>query len=146
MKKIVKNKWFKYCLVLIWMLVIFKFSSDIASVSDEKSGLVIKLFNYVGIDLNTSLGNWANFAVRKSAHFIEYFILCLLITNALTEDFNLYNTIFLSILITFLYAVSDEVHQLFVPGRAGRIRDVIIDTSGGACYLIIKLILNILRR
>ena len=32
--------------------------------------------------------------------------------------------------VGFLYAVSDEVHQIFVPGRAGQLRDVLIDTTG----------------
>ena len=38
-----------------------------------------------------------------------------------------------------LYAASDEFHQLFVPGRAGSIRDVIIDGTGavlGVCIFV----------
>jgi len=38
--------------------------------------------------------------------------------------------IFLAVLIAILYGVSDEYHQLFVPGRAGTIRDVILDSIG----------------
>ena len=37
----------------------------------------------------------------------------------------------------FLYACTDEFHQLFVPGRSGNFRDVIIDTSGGVLSAIL---------
>jgi VanZ family protein len=41
----------------------------------------------------------------------------------------------ITFIFCFLYAVSDEVHQIFVPGRAFAIRDIIIDTSGAALGL-----------
>ena len=45
--------------------------------------------------------------------------------------------IIITVLICFLYAVSDEIHQSFVPGRACRLLDILIDTSGSAffCFL-----------
>ena len=44
----------------------------------------------------------------------------------------------LAILFVFLYACTDEFHQLFIEGRSGRFRDVLIDTAGGfLCYIII---------
>ena len=43
----------------------------------------------------------------------------------------------LTLAICFLYAVSDEVHQVFVPGRAGRISDVMIDTSGAVLGILL---------
>jgi VanZ family protein len=45
--------------------------------------------------------------------------------------------ILISILICFLYALSDEIHQSFVPGRACRILDVVIDTSGSAFFFLV---------
>ena len=36
-----------------------------------------------------------------------------------------------SLIFTFLYACSDEFHQLFITGRSGEFRDVMIDTIGG---------------
>lgn len=38
--------------------------------------------------------------------------------------------------VTFIYACTDEIHQLFVPGRAGRFTDVLIDTTGGIIMLL----------
>lgn len=131
MTKLNYKSLFKYLLVLIWMFIIFKFSSDPADVSDSKSGLVIQVLTSLGIDVNSIFGSLANFVVRKAGHFTEYFILSFLLINALRENYNLSKTFKLAILITFLYACSDEFHQLFVSGRSGKFTDVLIDTSGG---------------
>ena len=42
-----------------------------------------------------------------------------------------YKLVLISILVVLLYSISDEVHQLFVPGRSGEAFDVMIDTMGG---------------
>ena len=114
-------------LVIIWMIVIFMFSSyngNISSVqSDGIVSLLARIIHYTGdIDI-------LRFIVRKVAHFTEYLILGILVINALK-----YNTIKdmmkLSILICILYASLDEIHQLFVSDRAGNIFDVLIDTLG----------------
>lgn len=126
MKKIIK-----WVLLIAWMVVIFMFSSQPAEISDEKSRLVIQIFNAIGLNLDSVLGELANFVVRKAAHFTEYFILALLIFNVIGEEFKLKQALLLSIVVVFLYACSDEFHQIFVPGREGKLRDVLIDTSGG---------------
>ena len=49
--------------------------------------------------------------------------------------------------MTFLYACTDEFHQLFVPGRAGRFTDVLIDTTGGIIMLLfIALVTHVARK
>ena len=121
----------KIILVVLWMALIFYFSSMPAAVSSQKSDFVIKLFELMGLDLNSMLGSMAEFVVRKAGHFTEYFILFLLWFNVLFEKFNLRKAIGYSLAAVFLYACTDEFHQLFVPGRAGRFTDVLIDFSGG---------------
>ncbi|WP_186431557.1 VanZ family protein [Clostridium sp. BSD9I1] len=123
--------YFKWILVLAWMIVIFLFSNDPAAVSDEKSGFVLRTLNALGIDLNSYFGELANFIVRKAGHFTEYFILYALLFNALQDTSSLKQSLIISLGITFLYACSDEFHQIFIPGREGRFKDVLIDTSGG---------------
>ena len=54
----------------------------------------------------------------------------------------------MSIFLSFLYACTDELHQIFVPGRSAQFRDVLIDTLGASfgaiiTYLIIKLFAKI---
>ncbi|MGE5627611.1 MAG: VanZ family protein [Solirubrobacterales bacterium] len=126
------NKKIKWVLLFAWMIIIFAFSNQPAVISDEKSKFIIKLFEILGLNLNSMLGDMANFAVRKTAHFLEYFMLCVFAFNAVYEERNLKRTVIISIIIVFLYACSDEFHQLFIPGRASRFTDVIIDTTGGS--------------
>ena len=65
--------------------------------------------------------------VRKCAHFFIYLILGILVMNCFNID---KKYIIYSVIICFLYSISDEVHQIFVPGRSGEVLDVLIDTCG----------------
>lgn len=136
MKKTKKIFYFKWLLLIIWMVVIFNFSHEPAVISDEKSGSILILFNSLGLDLNSIFGTLANFIVRKIGHFTEFFILYVFLYNVLKESFSKKTTLIIALVYTFLYACSDEFHQIFVPGREGRFRDVLIDTCGGIAALI----------
>lgn len=141
-----KRKNIKWLLVVAWMIVIFIFSSQPGDMSDKNSKLVIYLFNLLGLNLNTILGDLANFIVRKLAHFTVYFVLFMLLYSALKEKFIFKEALIYSIIVVFLYACSDEFHQSFVPGRGPSIKDVFIDTSGGLLGIIILLMTNVKRR
>lgn len=140
MKKVIK-----LILIVLWMALIFSFSSDNADTSTEKSdGVIIKVSE---IFLNKELTKIEKkeltskyiVLVRKSAHFTLYFILGVLVF-IFVKDFTFcsYKTVLISVLVVLLYSISDEVHQLFVPGRSGEIFDVFIDTMGGfiSCNLL----------
>lgn len=84
--------------------------------------------------------------VRKSAHFTIYLILGLLV-GMLLKEYNIETKkiIIVGILICMTYATTDEIHQLFVHGRSGEIRDVLIDTCGSTIGIIainIKKLIN----
>jgi len=128
-----------WILLIIWMIGIFIMSNEPASISDSQSNGVIHILSRVGIDMNNIFGQLANFVLRKCAHFLEYMILALLVFNVLKLYFNMKQVIIITIVFIFLYACSDEMHQLFVLGREGAIRDVIIDTCGGIILVLIKL-------
>ncbi len=75
-----------------------------------------------------------HFVVRKTAHFVEYSILGLLLWRLIHSDPawaacrpREYLT---ALLLAALYAASDEFHQSFVPGREAAVRDVLLDTCG----------------
>lgn len=76
-------------------------------------------------NLPASGGVEVDFVVKKSAHIFEYMVLNLLWYFALAQK-----TPMNSILYSLVFAFTDEVHQLFVPGRTGTIRDVFIDLGG----------------
>lgn len=128
--------------LLLWMIIIFVYSSKNGTESDKQSALVIYVFNALGIDLNSMLGDLATFIVRKTAHFTEYLVLFLLAYNTFKNYLNKRSAIIYSIILTFGYACTDEIHQLFVPGRTGKFRDVLIDTSGSIFGGIVITIIN----
>ncbi|SHK08326.1 VanZ like family protein [Clostridium amylolyticum] len=124
-------------LIIFWMMIIFIFSNMPSEISDEKSRFVVNFISMLGLDINGGFADVLNHIVRKSAHFTEYAILFILIFNWLKYYFKLTPGLVLSLIFVFLYACTDEFHQLFVPGRAGRFTDVLIDTCGGAFAMII---------
>lgn len=122
------------------MSVIFSLSNQPASDSTELSdgfisntiGNVYKVFNKnIGSDELNEIKVKYTHLVRKMAHFTIYMILGILVTLLVREyNISFYKCLFISLLVCLLYSISDEIHQLFVMGRSGEIKDVFIDTSG----------------
>jgi VanZ family protein len=71
--------------------------------------------------LSSGLGAW-DVVLRKLAHVAEYGVLGALLARAVPE--------LAAQWAGTAYAVADEVHQNFVPGRHGALLDVAIDASG----------------
>jgi len=91
-------------------------------------------------NLDTGWGTY-DLILRKAAHITEYFILTLLLYRAFKGSFNFssFYLLFWPSVMSFLYAVSDEIHQAFVPTRDPSPRDVFIDTIGIIIfYLLIR--------
>lgn len=80
-------------------------------------------------DLGTGLGGW-DLVLRKLAHTAEYAVLGALLVRATGRAG-------LAVGLGTLYAVSDEIHQTFVPGRMGSPVDVAIDAVGVACGVLL---------
>ncbi len=145
--------------LILWILVIscmgtiFFFSSQEASESREISSGLIKTFVRV-LDFNNKLNENQvdtiaenlTFIVRKGAHFSIYAVLCILLA-LLLKEYSIFGKwrFILSVLVCFLYACSDEAHQMFVPGRSGEIRDIIIDTCGAIAGFLILSCLTVLK-
>ncbi len=73
-------------------------------------------------DLGTGLGTW-DLVLRKLAHAAEFAVLGVLLLRALRRELPAF-------LLGVAYAISDEVHQHFVPGRRAAPLDVLIDSLG----------------
>ena len=82
--------------------------------------------------LQASQIGWQDFIVRKTAHFLEYAVLCFLYFRALrqTTSWSSKKSFFLALFLAFIYALSDEYHQTKVTGRTGKIFDVGVDFCG----------------
>ncbi len=127
-------------LLVLWITVIFVMSSQPAAESSKTSSkFVIKIIDVIYRDFeNFSAKRQANITniitllVRKSAHFLEYFILGLLSAGVATtyKDKKHSLNFVWAALFCVVYAISDELHQYFVPGRACRLLDVCIDSMG----------------
>lgn len=131
---------------VIWMAVIFYLSHQPATTSSElSSGLTQFMMNTIEIivpnqDLN---GEAFHLYVRKGAHFFAYFMLGILVLHALRCSKLLgFQCVGFALLICVLYAVSDEVHQLFITGRSGEIRDVLIDSAGSSVGIGVWLVMK----
>lgn len=135
-----------WILVIFWMGVIFYLSHQPAGASSELSSgitqIVIHIIDSVIPFVQLQEDGW-HFFIRKSAHFIAYFMLGILIIHALRVSGLYRYQMIIAITISFLYAISDEVHQLFIPGRSGEVRDVLIDTLGATSGLLIYRIFNL---
>ena len=148
-------KYVKCIIAIICCIMIFSFSAVPATSSTKQSkGLtynVIKLLNGNKLserDLE-KLTKKVNPLVRKIAHFSIYMILAIL-TYKFIEELNiksksekerLRKNILYTCIFCVIYAIFDEIHQIYVPGRTGKAIDVIIDALG-ACMGIAILLLN----
>ncbi len=139
MRKIVS-----YMLVVIWMGFIFYMSSRTGDESGQMSGFFVDQLLRI-TDGNEQMYGVTEVIVRKGAHMTEYAILYLLIymTPYMKEQRKFFPRkeirlrVFAgSLFFCFLYAVSDECHQLLVSDRAGRVTDVFIDIAGAAIAMV----------
>lgn len=112
------------------MVVIFIFSNQDSSSSSKQSGPIVDFIESFGSSLGEDL---LTFLTRKAAHILVYLVLGVLLYNLLrTYNLSTRRIVLLSILIAFSYASFDEIHQLFIPGRSGELRDVLIDTTAAS--------------
>ena len=130
---------------VIWMIIVFKFSSQPADTSQNTSlnltkRIVNVFFNNKSSTEKEQITDKLDPYIRKLAHFTLYAIGGILIANYInTYNIKDKNKIIYSICIGATYACTDEFHQLFVEGRSGQLTDVLIDSLGvatGVCIFL----------
>ncbi|WP_153724121.1 VanZ family protein [Heliorestis convoluta] len=128
-----------WTLVFFWMSLIVSLSAQPAQQSDQLSRKFTKVLvevitpfvpgEYID-NLDDALGK-ANAIVRKQAHVGVYFVLGFLTINAFRRSgIQTASSYWLAFSLSVAFAVSDEIHQLYVPGRSGEIMDVLYDSTG----------------
>lgn len=140
-------------LSVCWMILIFTFSNQTAVKSDTISRNIVTNFiiehydryDFLKEDEQIRLADVLDFVVRKAAHFTEYAVLGILYSITLTgygvhKKYGKKRLLLVSAVMCCIYAASDELHQIFVPGRNGNIRDVCIDTMGGITGAVIVIL------
>jgi len=117
--------------VVAWAGVIFAFSTDSFS-SDHTQTVVIDILHALLPHARQHTLFTLHDFIRKCAHLTEYFVFGLLLFRAIRMPRQgwQWRWAFLAILITALYASSDEIHQIFVPSRGASVWDALLDTGG----------------
>lgn len=110
-------------------IAIFLFSSQNGQASSNTSSTFLHLIQFFIPSFNNM------FLIRKTAHFSIYAMLG--ISNFfMMKAYGIKKSSLWALIFCFLFACSDEFHQLFIDQRAGQFRDVIIDTSGALCAIL----------
>lgn len=146
-------------LTIVWMVVIFCFSSDNAEQSSSKSlgigqtiaRVLVPDFDEWTTEKQEEWVEGIEYPIRKTGHAAEYAVLGFLCMGTARSwlqtgrrERNNKIVVFLAWFAATLYAASDEIHQLFVPGRSGQLSDVILDSIGalvgiGLCMLTLQI-------
>ncbi len=120
------------------MILIFTMSSFDATESANQSNFIVNIITNIFKIENIEV---LSFIIRKLAHFTEYLILGFLTINMLNKN-DISKKYLISILICIIYATSDEIHQIFVPGRACQIRDILINSIGSITGVYLDKLIN----
>lgn len=134
-----------WVLVVICMGIIFFLSAQNGEESSDLSGsFVMALLNGLGIVIDEGV-------LRSIAHCLEFMGLSVLLFNAVYVTWFLKLTPIIAFLGTVFYAITDEIHQIFVPERAFQTSDILVDSTGAligviASFIILKVILYIMKR
>jgi VanZ family protein len=133
--------------IILWMTLIFGFSSD--SHSFQRSSRILEpLLRWLFPAMAADTRNELVFLARKCAHLTEYAVLALMVWRAWRKPVRRdprpwsWPDAGVALLVAALYAATDEFHQTFVPGRDGCVRDVLIDSCGAAAGLFLLWLLG----
>lgn len=139
-------------LAAAWCCFIFFMSANTGDVSQGMSdGLIARVvavlhpgFTQLPQDEQLQVIALWSFPVRKAAHFSEYALLGVFALNAIVQGKRLRGSVEIrwalaidALAFCALFAGGDEFHQLFVDGRSGQLRDVLIDSCGAAVGVLI---------
>ncbi|MBB6446699.1 VanZ family protein [Bacillus benzoevorans] len=131
---------------IVWMGVIFLLSAQPATESNELSkGIteyIIKIVEMVhpGAELNIWINNNE---VRGHAHFATYLVLGILVMLILRSmGIRVIQRMGLALFLCVLYAVFDEIHQIFSPGRGIQLKDVFVDSIGASVGIILVCVIG----
>jgi VanZ family protein len=132
-------RWLKHWWpALVWAVVISTFSTG-AFASENTSRIIIPLLRWLLPHASPETLSELHHLIRKSAHFIEYFVLSLLVLRGIRagRKENHLGWALVAIGIVGGFAALDEFHQSFVPGRTAAVTDVLIDAAGGVAAQVV---------
>ncbi len=149
-----------WILTVLWMSFIFGMSAQSGEQSSQTSGRVVDIIAEIVVSGFSDMTDAEkdvvranlSFPIRKLAHFTEYAVLGALLTVSLAFSGKKMSVtcrkLTAALSAGWLYAISDELHQKLVAGRAGLVTDVFIDGSGVlvGCVAVALLLLFIFKK
>src|SRR2546425_86976 len=126
----------RYGPLILWAALIFVGSTSVLSASH--TSVLLRVFLWIFPQASEVTLGTIHFLIRKAGHVSEYAILALLAArafNSSTRELLRKRWFWASLLLVVIYALSDEIHQSFVPSRTASIYDSMIDTLGGVTAL-----------
>jgi VanZ family protein len=121
--------------VVAWTSLIFFFSTEHFS-SDNTAGVFDSLLSPLLSGISAEAIEIIHAVIRKLGHWTEYGVLSMLLLWALKNDSDRvweWRHACWTLGFVLMYAISDELHQSFVPSRTASVGDVMIDVFGGIC-------------
>lgn len=141
------------CLILIILncITIFYFSHQISDNSSKQSSKIVEIISVIIPSIkNMEETNKTILKqevltpiIRKMAHFSIYTVLGIFAINftITLKDKKIYIKMIYALIFCFIYAITDEFHQRFIPGRSAEVRDVIIDTIGALTGILVTILI-----
>ena len=121
--------------VVIWLILIFFFSTDIFS-SSETSHIIVPFLTFLFPGLSPQKIEFWHGVIRKFGHITEYFILAVFVYRCLKYDRpDLVRVTVRAVVFIALAASLDELHQAFTVSRGASVVDVGYDCLGGVWAL-----------
>lgn len=143
-------------LILLNCITIFYFSHQISENSSKQSSTIVEIISNIIPYIKNLEENQQTILkekiltpiVRKTAHFSIYAMLGILTTNLMLtiENKKMSKRAILALIFCIIYAITDEFHQKFIPGRSAELRDVLIDTSGALIGILLTIAVTFLVR
>ena len=142
-------------LAVAWMVCIYKLSGMNSSNSNGKSADILSIIIADALDVTNDYGitnshpsdakierasALMNTPMRKVMHASVYLVLAfflMILLNIISDHKDYWLTLLIALVLSVVFAITDEYHQTFVAGRTGQAMDVIIDSIGAIVGLII---------
>ena len=141
---------------ILCMLAIFILSAQPATKSNTNSKMVLNqivdtTMKLGGSDITeqqkTELVDKVNSVARELMHAAVYFVMAIFLQITIL---GIFRRKLLSMFITFTfcvaYGISDEIHQLFIPGRTFQLIDLVMDTGGASAAIVLVVLVYIIRK
>lgn len=151
MIKIITSSKFRWAMVIFWLIFIFSMSHLDVAKSWLLTGRVMVAIENTALNSEIKTDEMTKseeiqyyskseqnmILLRKTAHVLEFLGLSISLAYALITNFKVNKAFIIAFVLSLIYAIFDEAHQLLVPGRRANLMDVGIDTVGILLGLII---------